>query len=173
MKHDVMPGAFTAMLLLAATTPIAAQQGADEEASFLRSFEGQFSGAGKLENVGGASHSLSCKFKGDQQGSRVSLNGECSTALIFGTTVRIELRYDPKSRRYDGSFREGKGTVADLAGTRQGRTLSLSFVETAESVRPNPPATLTISRQGDGLALTLRGSQPGQGQNLDLTLSES
>ena len=50
--------------------------------------------------------------------------------------------------------------------------LLLAFNETAESLRPNPPATLTISRQGSEVVLTLRGSQPGKGQNIDLSLKE-
>ena len=172
MKNDLMPMTVTAMLLLALVTPAAAQQDADEEAPFLQAFEGRFAGAGKLGKPDGSSHDLSCKFEGDQQGSRVTLNGSCSTALIISTTIRIELRYNPKTQRYDGEFREGQGTVANLAGARRGESLTLSFRETEESVRPNPPATLTISRQGDGLAITLRGSQPGQGQNLDLALKE-
>jgi hypothetical protein len=170
MKENLTPRAVTAMLLLALVTPTAAQQDADEEAPFLQTFEGRFAGEGKLERPNGSVHDLSCKFDGDQKGSRVTLNGSCSTALIISTTIRIELRYNPKTQRYDGEFREGKGTVADLAGARRGESLTLSFRETEESVRPDPPATLTISRKGDGLAITLRRSQPGEGRNLDLTL---
>lgn len=173
MKHDLMFKAFTAVLMMAVVTSASAQQGTTDEASFLQAFEGRFTGSGTLENAGGSSHNLSCKFDGDQQGSRVTLTGRCSTALVFSTTVRIDLRYDSRTQRYDGEFREGQGTVANLAGVRRGDNLALSFRETAESVRPNPPATLTISRQAEGLALALRGSQPGQGQNLDLRLSEN
>lgn len=173
MTHHRMPGVFAAMLVLAVVTPGRAQQDKADETAFLQSFEGRFSGTGTLERAGGSSHALSCKFDGDHAGSRVTLNGNCSTALVFSTSVRIELRYDPRTQRYEGAFREGKGTVADLAGTRQGQRLSLSFTETPESVRPNPPATLTISLKDDGMALTLRGSKPGQGQNLDLSLNET
>ncbi|KFC63641.1 hypothetical protein FG93_05767 [Bosea sp. LC85] len=173
MKHDLMLKAFTAMLTMVPVTSASAQQGTIDEASFLQAFEGRFTGTGKLENAGGSSHNLNCRFDGDQQGSRVTLTGSCSTALIFSTTVRIDLRYDPRTQRYDGKFREGKGTIANLAGARRGDNLALSFRETAESVRPNPPATLTISRHAEGLVLALRGSQPGQGQNLDLRLSEN
>jgi hypothetical protein len=83
------------------------------------------------------------------------------------------LRHDSKTGRYAGTFKESTGTVARLSGSRQGQRLTLAFNETAESVRPNPPATLTISRQQSGVALTLRGSQPGKGQNLDLSLKEN
>ncbi|MGO4673463.1 hypothetical protein AB4Z40_11240 [Bosea sp. 2YAB26] len=171
MKHDHMLKAFTVMLATTAVTPASAQQAMIDEASFLQAFEGRFTGTGTLENAGGSSHKLNCKFDGDQQGSRVTLSGHCSTALVLSTTVKIDLRYDPRTQRYDGEFRESKGTVANLAGARRGDNLALSFRETAESVRPSPPATLTISRHAEGLALALRASQPGQGQNLDLRLS--
>lgn len=176
MQHHLIWSAFAATLTLAAATPVPAQQdrgAAGQEAAFLRSFEGQFTGTGKLQRAGGRSHALTCKFSGDQQGSQVVLNGSCSTALVLSTSVRIEIRYDPGSRRYEGAFREGTGTVAALAGARQGQTLSFSFTETAESVRPSPPARLSISRGADDLVLTLRGTKPDEGQNLDLMLRES
>jgi len=165
--------AFTAAALLALAQPsLAEREAGSDEASFLSSLEGRFSGSGTLQNAGGSSHSLTCQFNGDQQGSGLSLDGSCSAAAIFSATIRIELRHDPKTGHYTGTFRESTGTVANLAGRRQGQRLTLAFNETAESVRPNPPATLTISRQRDGVVLTLRGSQPGEGQNLDLSLRE-
>lgn len=173
MRHQTFVWMLAAVLVGAAAVPALAQQEKSDEASFLDVFDGHFKGTGTLQNAGGPSHGLTCEFDGDRQGLRVALKGRCSTALIFGTTVRIDLTFDPKSGRYEGTFREGQGTVAALAGARRGDSLSLSFVETAESVRPNPPATLTINRRGDGLALTLRGSQPGRGQNLDLALNET
>lgn len=163
----------TAILLALAQPTLAEQDPGSGEASFLNSLEGRFSGNGTLQNAGGSSRPLRCQFNGDQEGSRLNLNGSCSTAAIFSATIRIELRHDPKTGRYAGTFRESTGTVANLSGTRQGQRLTLAFNETPESVRPNPPATLTISRQQSGVALTLRGSQPGQGQNLDLSLREN
>jgi hypothetical protein len=174
MTHHHLTKALAALALLALAQPLAAEQDArSDEAGFLRSFEGRFSGAGTLQNAGGSSRSLSCSFDGDEQGSRLSLNGTCRTAAIFSATIRIELRHDPRSGRYHGAFRESTGTVAELAGRREGQKLTLAFTETAESVRPNPPATLTITRRQGGIALTLRPSKPDQGQNIDLSLRES
>ena len=174
MTHHHLIKALAALALLALAQPLAAEQDArSDEAGFLRSFEGRFSGAGTLQNAGGSSRSLSCSFDGDEQGSRLSLNGTCRTAAIFSATIRIELRHDPRSGRYHGAFRESTGTVAELAGRREGQKLTLAFTETAESVRPNPPATLTITRRQGGIALTLRPSKPDQGQNIDLSLRES
>ena len=174
MTGHRMATALGAIALLMLAQPALAEPKADSgETSFLSSLEGRFSGNGTLQNAGGSSRSLKCKFDGDQQGSRLSLDGSCSTAAIFSATIRIELRHDPRTGRYAGTFKESTGTVANLAGQRQGQRLTLAFNETAQSVRPNPPATLTILRQQDGVALTLRGSQPGKGQNLDLSLREN
>lgn len=170
-RHSMATACVAAALLLLAQ-PGAAEQEAGRETDFLRSLEGRFSGNGTLQSAGGGRRSLKCRFDGDQQGARLSLGGSCRTALIFSTAIRIELRHDPATGRYAGSFRESTGTVADLGGRRQGERLTLAFTETAESVRPNPPATLTITRRQGGIALTLRGSKPGQGQNLDLALRE-
>jgi len=162
-----------AALFALAQPGLAEQELGRAETGFLSSLEGRFSGNGTLQNADGSSRSLTCRFNGEQEGARLSLDGSCTAAAIFSATIRIELRHDPKSGGYVSSFRESTGTVADLSGKRQGQRLTLAFNETAESVRPNPPATLTVSRQQDGVALTLRGSPPGKGQNLDLSLREN
>jgi hypothetical protein len=173
MTGHHMAKTFAAVAILALATPGLAEQGAGGETEFLSSMEGRFSGNGTLQNAGGSSRSLTCTFNGDQQGARLSLDGSCSAAAIFSATIQIELRHDAKTGRYAGTFKESTGTIANLAGQRQGQRLTLAFNETAESVRPNPPATLTITSQKGGVALTLRGSQPGKGQNLDLSLREN
>ncbi|WP_156412008.1 hypothetical protein [Bosea sp. Root483D1] len=174
MTRHHMAKALTATALLALVQPTSAEQDTgNDETGFLSSLEGRFSGNGTLQNAGGSSRSLKCQFNGDQEGPRLSLDGSCTAAAIFSATIKIDLRHDPKSGRYAGTFRESTGTVANLSGTRQGQRLTLAFNETAESVRPNPPATLTISRQQGEVALTLRGSPPGKGQNLDLSLREN
>lgn len=172
MKHHLLPLPLAVALTLAASSAAHAQPAAKNEAEFLRIFDGRFTGTGSLQKAGGPSRNLSCKFDGNHSGANVFLSGRCSTALVFGTTVRIQLSVDPRTGRYSGSFVEGRGTVANLSGVRKGQTLTLSFRETAESVRQNPPATLTINSRADGLAIRLRGSEPGRGQNLDLALDE-
>jgi hypothetical protein len=168
--------AAAAVTLIAAGLPAWAQpkpSAVTHETAFLRAFEGRFTGTGQLQQANGSDHNLSCKFSGDNEGPQVVLNGRCSTAIIFGTDVRIAIRYDPKGDRYVGTFRDGGGTVAELVGARRGQTLSFSFTETAESVRPNPPARLTITRSSNNIVLSLRGTVPQKGQNLDLVLRES
>ena len=175
MPHcAIMFKTLTLVALSAATaTAQSAPSAVSSETTFLRAFDGQFAGTGSLERAGGSSHRLTCRFNGNSQGRQVVLDGRCSTAVLFGTSMRIGIRYDAGTGRYLGSFRESMGTIANLEGSRQGQTLSLSFTETPESVRPNPPARLTSTRKGGDMVLTLRGTKPGRGQNLDLVLRES
>ena len=138
---STMLGACVAIMALAAT-PIVAQPltGAmGRETAFLHSFEGRFQGIGSLKRVNRSGHRLTCKFNGTSNAGSVVLDGRCSTAVIFSTSMRIDIQYNPSNGRYTGSFRESLGTIADLSGSRTGKTLSLAFTETAESVRPNPP----------------------------------
>lgn len=172
MRHHLLPLPLAVALTIAASTPAQAQPAGENETGFLRVFDGRFNGTGIMQKAGGPAHNLSCTFDGNHSGANVTLNGRCSTAMVIGTTVRIQLAVDPHKGRYSGSFVDDRGTVASLSGSRKGQTLTLSFRETAESVRPDPPATLTIDTRADGLAIRLRGSEPGRGQNLDLALSE-
>ncbi|PZM10610.1 hypothetical protein [Rhizobium tubonense] len=174
--HAAMLMVSTAILLLAAVTTTGSQPLPDavgRETTFLHSFDGRFAGTGRLERVNGSGHALTCSFKGFSESRRVVLDGRCSTAIIFGTSMRIDIQYNAGTGRYTGSFRESMGTIADLVGSRMGETLSLAFTETPESIRPNPPARLTITRRHRDIVLTLRGTKPGLGQNLDLVLRQS
>ena len=141
--------------------------------TFLHSFDGRFAGTGRLERADGSGHALTCKFKGISEARHVVVDGLCSPAVIFATSMRIDIRYDTGTGRYSGSFRESMGTIADLVVSRQGASLSLAFAETPESIRPNPPARLKITRRDDDVVLTLRGTKPGRGQSLDLVLRQS
>lgn len=175
--HAAMINAFmTALLFAAMTTTTCAQampSAVGRETTFLHSFDGSFAGTGRLERADGSGHTLTCKFKGTSEARHVVLDGRCSIAIIFATSMRIDIRYDTGTGRYSGSFRESMGTIADLVGSRQGDALSLAFTETPESIRPNPPARLTITRRDHDVVLTLRGTKPGRGQSLDLILRQS
>ena len=167
-----------AFCLAAAAAPNAIAQDATgaipSEAAFLQSLEGRFSGAGTFTRLrdGGEGRRLTCNLTSDSQGNRLTLDGKCTAAVVFGTSVRVDVRYDPASKRYSGSFRDGLGTVANLSGTRRGQTIQLAFNETAESVRPGPPATLTIAENNDRLSLSLQSTRSDAGQNLRLSLQK-
>lgn len=142
------------------------------ESTFLQGLGGSFSGSGTLMRSSETTpRSLTCSFMGNPQGTQVTLNGRCSAGLL-STSVNVAVRFDPASRRYVGSYRDGIGTIANLSGARQGKNLVLAFNETAESTNPGPPGRMTIAQSEGQLGLSLRSSQPKTGQNLSLTLQK-
>ena len=150
----------------------ASAQDASTRGAALESFTGSFSGGGTLKRAAdGSPRALNCTFRGSTAGSRLALSGRCS-AGILSTTSNISISLDPGSQRVTGSYRDGTGTVAVLAGSRRGNTIALAFNETAESANPGPPARLTIGQSGGQLNISLRSTRPDAGQNLDLTLQK-
>lgn len=159
-----------AMALVTQSASAQETTGSVGESSFLQGLGGSFSGSGTLMRASESSpRSLTCNFTGSPQGTQVTLNGRCS-AGILSTSVNVAVRFDPTSRTYMGSYRDGLGTIANLSGSRRGRNLILAFNETAQSTNPGPPGRMTIAQTGEQLALSLRSSQPGAGQNLNLAM---
>jgi len=117
MPHrSPMLKAFTTVLLLVAITTTTWAQSVpgalSQDAAFLRAFDGQFTGTGRLERANGSDHALTCEFKGNSVGRQAVFDGRCTTAIIFGISMRISIRYDAGTRRYFGSFHESMGTIA-------------------------------------------------------------
>ncbi|MET0605774.1 MAG: hypothetical protein ABWZ80_04915 [Beijerinckiaceae bacterium] len=134
----------------------------------LEIFEGRFAGKGSLARAGGAPRTLDCDLTGRASGDRYSLTGTCHASIIVSANVSIEVRCI--GSRCSGSFRDGRGTVSSLVGERRGETLSFLATETAESVRPDPPAHMTLTRRREGIALSVRNTEPTKGSAISLEL---
>jgi hypothetical protein len=139
-------------------------------ASSLQQFEGSFAGQGTLARQGGASRSLTCNLTGRSTGDSLSLAGTCRAMIIASANISIETRCS--GNRCTGSFRDGLGTISSLAGQRRGDTLSFLATETADSVRPDPPARMSLSRTASGITLTVRNTEPGKGSAISLDLKK-
>lgn len=92
MRQDLVNKAFAAALISTVTLPAWAQD----------------------QRPGGSRQSLACKFSSDREGSRITFNGGCSGALDFDISVRIETRFNSRTRGYERTLREGAGPVVDL-----------------------------------------------------------
>lgn len=146
---------------VALTTPATAQP------LTLEQFEGKFTGGGTLVRKGSTTN-LTCNLTGDANGDSYTLAGRCRANIIAGGNIRIAVRQ--QGNRITGSFSDGLGTVSSLSGTANGSSLSMVATETAESVRPDPPARMTLTRSGSGLTLSVRNTQEGAGSNITLSL---
>ena len=90
------------------------------EGEFLKSLEGQWSGAGTVKVRTNANPiKVNCKFSSDTTDTSLSLDGNCSGLVIFSRAIKADLK--SKGARYAGSY-VGAGTgKAGLARQPLGR----------------------------------------------------
>jgi hypothetical protein len=140
---------------------------------FLQTFEGEFRGTGSLTRGEQSATRLNCTLTGRRSGAGLLLAGTCRANIFASARISIDIRYDAASGRFRGSFRDGLGTVSTLDGRRSGNTLNFLATETAESVRPDPPARMQLTRNANGISIDLRNTVPGEGSTISLALQES
>lgn len=169
MRHRLLMALAAALAIALVVAGPAAAQSSGAPASLER-FEGRFVGQGSLARSGGDARSLNCDLTGRPSGERLSLSGVCRANIFASANIQIEVTCS--GPRCSGSFRDGLGTVSALSGQRQGDRLSFLATETADSVRPDPPARMTLVREGDGLGLTVRNTQAGKGSAISLDLKK-
>lgn len=139
-------------------------------ASPMQRFEGRFVGGGTLERGGRGATALHCELTGRSAGANLTLGGTCRANIIAGAAVSIVLRCSGASCA--GMFRDGLGTVSSLSGRHRGDRFTLLAKETAESVRPDPPARMILVRDAEGIDLSVRNTQPGKGSTILLDLKK-
>lgn len=158
------------ILLAAALAGLgAAQAQSPRGGSLLEQFEGEFRGKGTLVRDNDATD-LTCTLRGQTQGEQLSLRGTCRANIFASANISIQIRR--AGDRYVGQFRDGLGTVSRLSGEGSGNGLTFIATETEESVRPDPPARMQLSRAGGALILNVRNTVPGEGSAISLNLAE-
>lgn len=129
--------------------PLVAGPSDQREADYLSRFEGDWSGSGQVRLAPGTPMmSVKCTLKGDTDGASLVFSGECG-GLLINSRVRADLQFDPKSRRYSGSWRHGS-KAATLSGARKGDSVLLAMSEPDE-----PPRRMTVGVSGGTLSLQM------------------
>ncbi len=96
-----------------------------DEASFLRSLQGKFSGKGTVRiRTSSPVMSISCTFTSDATASSLSLDGTCRALLIMTREIRADLKIS--GTRYSGTYIGGDMT-AQISGKRRGDTVDFSM----------------------------------------------
>ena len=125
------------------------------EANFLSRFEGAFSGSGQVQrNANESPNQVRCTLTGQPSATGVTMSGECG-AFIFSKQIRADIRFDPASGRYTGSYVGSSIGPATLAGSRRGDAVVLT-ITWPQPVNGDTQATMTIRNSGNGqLAITV------------------
>lgn len=134
-----------------------------DEASFLKSLSGNWSGKGTVKvRVNAPTINVTCRFKSDTTAASLSLGGKCTSLAIFSRAISADLKAN--GSRYSGSY-VGAGTgTAGLGGQRAGDTISLG-ITWAKEVNGDRKAQMTIEKVGaSGMRLTTIDTDPKTGK---------
>ena len=142
-----------AALAIAAAAFSAPSYGAEWE--YLSRFAGSFSGGGTVQrNAQESPNQVTCTFSGQPTETGVTMSGKCG-AFIFSKQIRADLRYDPATGRYSGSYIGSSIGAAGLSGKRRGDAIVLT-ITWPQPVNGDTKATMTIRNSGNGqLAITV------------------
>jgi hypothetical protein len=150
-----------AAVLVAGATSL---QAADE-AEFLNSLDGQWSGSGTVKiRTNRDPINVTCNFQSNGIETALSLDGKCRGLLIVSRSISVDLKTD--GGRYHGQYL-GAGTgPANLAGSREGNQINLT-IRWAKEVNGDRRAELKVRKVGDnGMKLTTVDVDPESGKRV-------
>lgn len=135
-----------------------------QESDFLQRFDGKFSGGGKVSrNETENPTNVNCTMNGKAGDNRISMSGTCRAAVIFSRKISADLRFDPASGRYTGTYVGSSIGPAALSGKRSGDAVNLT-ITWPKPVRGDRTAAMTIRNTGNGqLAIIITDEVPAGG----------
>ena len=136
-----------------------------DEADFLNSLDGNWSGKGTVKvRTNSSPISVTCNFDSDATESSLSLDGNCRGMVIVSRAIGADLKV--KGSKYSGSY-VGAGTgTAGLSGSRTGNAINLG-IRWAKDVNGDRNARMTVEKVGEnGMTLTTVDVDPETGKNV-------
>jgi hypothetical protein len=159
MFHHLKPA------IIAASTLFAASAAYADEAAFLNSLDGNWSGKGMVKvRTNSTPINVTCKFDSDATASSLSLDGNCRGMVIVSRAIGADLKAN--GAKYTGSY-VGAGTgTAGLSGRRSGNAINLG-IRWAKDVNGDRSARMTVEKVGEnGMKLTTVDVDPASGKSV-------
>jgi hypothetical protein len=108
-------------------------------------------------------------MNGNAGDNSLSMSGTCRAAVIFSRKISADLRYDPGSGRYTGTYLGSSIGPARLSGKRSGDAVNLT-ITWPKPVRGDTTAAMTIRNTGNGqLAITITDEVPAGGPSAQVS----
>jgi hypothetical protein len=153
-------------LAIVATSVLFATSAAHpDEAAFLNSLDGNWSGEGTVKvRTDSSPVNVTCTFDSDATASSLSLDGNCRGLVIVSRGIGADLTAN--GAKYSGSY-VGAGTgTAGLSGNRSGNAINLG-IRWAKDVNGDRDARMTVEKVGDnGMRLTTVDVDPETGKSV-------
>jgi hypothetical protein len=119
------------------------------ETDFFGRFAGSFAGSGEVKrNARANPNQVKCTLTGRPSADGVTISGQCGAA-IFSREVSAEIRLDPATGAYTGTYVGASAGPAKLWGRRRGDQVVLT-ITWPKPVNGDTKATMTIRNAGDG-----------------------
>lgn len=158
MKH--VTGALIALSLAILPATSFAQ-----EADFLNSLNGSFSGSGTARfRTSSSPFNVKCTFTSTATSTFLALEGRCRAAVVVSRTISANLKVN--GSRYSGIYVGDASGPAGLSGSRKGNAINLG-VSWAKDVNGDRQAVLKVEKIGGNLVrLTITDKDPQTGNSV-------
>lgn len=165
-----MTSTHLARLILPAVLALALPMGAAQaETDFLARFQGEWTGSGEVQRrADEGAQSVNCTMAGQSGAATVAIGGTCRAYLIFSREVGADIRVDPATGRYTGTYRGSTIGTAQLDGTRNGNVVDLTITWPAV-VNGDQTAKMQIINDGSGALRIVVSDQIGAGGPVQTT----
>ena len=154
-----------AQFILAGCLAAAAGAAHADEADFLQSFQGNFTGKGTVKvNTDAPAVNVSCRFDSDATSSSLSLDGTCRGLVVATRAISADLR--SRGTRYTGTYVGSRTGPAQLSGRRSGNAINLG-IRWAKEVNGDRTAQMRVEKNGeDGIRLIVIDVDPKTGERV-------
>lgn len=134
-----------------------------DDATFLASFAGSWSGKGEFRVSAGSSPvPVSCSFDAETSPTSLSLDGKCRAMVVMSRKIGVMLKTDGDG--VSGSYIGSTTGPAGLSGRREGSAFDLS-IRWAKTVNGDREAQMKVEKIGeDGMKLITTDVNPETGQ---------
>ena len=145
----ILPLLGLAVALVSATTNASI---AATEQAFIDLFGGSWAGSGIVVR-GSVPWHVSCSAIGQSAPNRLIVEGTCSVSIV-SVRIAADIKYDPVSGLYSGTYIGAKVGPAHVSGRSAGSVVNLA-VTWPKPVNGDTKARMTIVNTGDRFRLTL------------------
>jgi hypothetical protein len=154
----------TGVLLAAAFSSLVSAAHADD-AAFLASFEGSWSGKGRFRiSTTSSPMPVSCSFEAATSATSLSLDGKCRGMVVVSRRIAVMLNTDGGA--VSGAYVGSTTGPAGLSGARQGDAFDLS-IRWAKPVNGDQEANMKVEKVGDdGMKLVTTDVNPNTGKGV-------
>ncbi|MEW9808470.1 hypothetical protein [Mesorhizobium marinum] len=152
-------------LLAAAALCSAAFPAHADDASFLASFAGNWSGAGQFRiSTASPPVPVTCAFDATTSATRLTLDGKCRGMVVVSRRIGVTL--NTEANGVSGSYVGSTTGPAGLAGGRSGDAFDLA-IRWAKTVNGDRDARMKVEKTGaGGMRLTTTDVDPKTGRSV-------